>query len=155
MNILDSILRSRSPGLKGVIGGGFVCLLLVTVDQISIRFGLDGSQRIIDDALGGLLAGAIFYSYERHTFRMLSQRLRIIDLTNHHIRNALQPVMLVTYEPDEEKQLKVIDECVRRIDFALREVLPGRTSAPFTQRDRLPDHAWATRAEGSRTSVEN
>ena len=105
--------------------------LLSAADQLSIRFGLNRSQQMVDDLLGGLIAGSIFYLYERHRLRRFSEQLHVIDLMNHHIRNALQPLMFVTDEPEEKAQMKVVEECVRRIDWALREVLPGKSEEDF------------------------
>jgi hypothetical protein len=104
--------------------------LLIAADQISIRCGLSGSQRIADDLLGGLIAGCLFYLYERHRMRRLIERLRVIELMNHHIRNALQPLMFVTSQ-SEGNATKLVEECVQHIDWALREVLPGRSEEQF------------------------
>ncbi len=104
--------------------------LLVAADQISIRCGLDGSGRIADDLLGGLVAGSLFYLYERHRMHRLIERLRVIDLMNHHIRNALQPLMFVTSQ-SEADAMKLIEESVQYIDWALREVLPGKSQEQF------------------------
>jgi hypothetical protein len=100
--------------------------LLSAADRLSIHFGLDRSQQIVDDLLGGLIAGSIFYFYERHRLRRFSEQLQVIDLMNHHIRNALQPLMFVTDEPQGKARMKVVEECIHRIDWALREVLPGK-----------------------------
>ena len=105
--------------------------MLVVADQLSIQWGLDGERRIVDDVLGGLIAGAIFHLYERQRVRRLSEHLHLIDLANHHIRNALQPLMFVTYGSEGKGQTKVVDECVRRIDWALREVLAGKCDERF------------------------
>jgi hypothetical protein len=104
--------------------------LLIAADQISIRCGLGGSQRIADDLLGGLIAGSLFYLYERHRMRQLIERLGVIELVNHHIRNALQPLMFVTSQ-SEGNATKLVEECVQHIDWALREVLPGRSEEHF------------------------
>ena len=85
----------------------------------------------MDDLLGGLIAGAIFYLYECHRLRRLSEQLLVIDLMNHHIRNALQPLMFVADESEEKPRMKLVEECVRRIDWALREVLPGKSEERF------------------------
>lgn len=104
---------------------------LIAADQLSIRCGLEGSQRIVDDLLGGLIAASIFHLYERHRLRRLSEQLHVIDLMNHHIRNALQPLMLTPDESVGMAHVKLIEECVRHIDWALREVLPGKCKEPF------------------------
>jgi hypothetical protein len=63
--------------------------------------------------------------------RRFSEQVHVIDLMNHHIRNALQPLKFVTDEPEGKAQMKVVEECVRRIDWALREVLPGKSEEDF------------------------
>jgi len=44
---------------------------------------------------------------------------------NHHVRNALQPIMYSPYLKEQAEQVRIIQEGTRRIDWALREVLPG------------------------------
>ena len=105
--------------------------LLIAADQLSILSGIDESQRIADDLLGGLIAGSISYLYEHSRLCRLSEQLHVIDLMNHHIRNALQPLMFVPDESEGKTQVKLVAECVRRIDWALREVLPGKSEGDF------------------------
>lgn len=109
--------------------------LLIVADRLSVRWGLDGSQRIVDDILGGLIAGAIFHVYERHRLQRLRKQLHVINLMNHHIRNALQPLMFVPNESGGNVHVKLVEECVRRIDWALREVLPGKSEERFVLHD--------------------
>jgi hypothetical protein len=117
--------RNLSPAWQGAIAGLLVAALLVASDRLSVYYGLTESQRIVDDLLGGALAGIILFVYERHRERLLLQKLMTINLMNHHIRNALQLVVFVSHEPNRDQQTKLIDESVNRIDFALREILPG------------------------------
>jgi hypothetical protein len=105
--------------------------LLSAADRLSLHFGLDRSQQIADDLLGGLIAGSIFYLYERHRPRRFSENLHVIDLMNHHVRNALQPLMFVSDDPEGKAQTDLVEECVRHIDWALREVLPGKSEQDF------------------------
>ena len=81
----------------------------------------------MDDFLGGFIAASILYLYERHRLRKFNEHLHVIDLMNHHIRNALQPLMFLTYEPEGKARMKLVEHCVRRIDWALREVLPAKS----------------------------
>src|SRR3984957_3606542 len=131
MSLIESCKSQRSALPKATLLFILVAGLLTTADQLSMRYGLDGSQRMVDDLLGGLVAGSIFYLYERHRLRRLSEQLHVIDLMNHHIRNALQPLMLTPDESGGMAHVKLIEECVRRIDWALREVLPGKCKEPF------------------------
>jgi hypothetical protein len=112
--------------------------LLIAADQLSMRYGLDGSQRIVDDILGGVIAGAIFHLYERRRLQRLRERLQVIDLMNHHIRNALQPLMLVTYKSESSAQIRIVEDCARRIDWTLREILPGNSTERFVIPDSPP-----------------
>jgi len=133
--------------------------LLIVTDQISIHYGLSGSQRLADDLLGGLIAGLIFYFFERHRLKHLRERLRVIDLMNHHIRNALQPLMFMDYE--QRTSMRIVEGCVRRIDWALREVLPGKSNEPFVIRpgysleEAAKDRAWSSSSDANRSLAES
>jgi hypothetical protein len=131
MNLIESHKSQRSALWKATLLLILVAGLLITADQLSMRYGLKGSQRIVDDLLGGLIAGSIFYLYERQRLRRFSEQLHVIDLMNHHIRNALQPLVFLTLKPEARAQTKLVEECVRRIDWALREVLPGKSEEQF------------------------
>jgi hypothetical protein len=130
MNLSARQMPQRSLLWKASLLSILVSGLLIAADQISIRCGLDGSRRIADDLLGGLVAGSLFYLYERHRMRRLIERLRVIDLMNHHIRNALQPLMFVNSQ-SEGNAMRLVEECVQHIDWALREVLPGKSEEQF------------------------
>ncbi|MGA9508757.1 MAG: hypothetical protein WBV55_09040 [Candidatus Sulfotelmatobacter sp.] len=161
MNFNKSDQSWRSALWKPALLFVIVSALLIAADQLSLHFGLEGARRIVDDLLGGLIAGSIFHLYERQKARRLSEQLHLIDLTNHHIRNALQPLMFVAQGSEGKAQMKVVEECVRRIDWALREVLPGNSQEQFvahprasTRRNgltlRIQQPAWSSESEHSR-----
>jgi len=135
MNFAKSYKSQRSALWKATLLFTLVSGFLIAADQLSIRCGIDGSQRIVDDLLGGLIAGAIFYLYERHRLRRLSEQILVIDLMNHHIRNALQPLMFVPDESGGKAHVNLVEECVRHIDWALREVLPCKSEEQFATHD--------------------
>lgn len=116
---------------KAFLASLFVGGLLMVVDHLSMRAGLDESQRVIDDLVGGLIAGSILYVHERRRLRRLYENKRIDELANHHIRNALQLLAFVQYEPTEAAQKEIVDDCIRRIDRTLREILAGKSKEPF------------------------
>ena len=124
MNLFKSYKPPHPILRKATLLFVLVSAVLIAADRLSAAFGLSGWQRTGDDLLGGLIAAAIFHLYERRRVRRLRQRLHLIDLMNHHIRNAMQPLMFVTFEPGAAAQMKLVEECVRHIDWALREVLP-------------------------------
>jgi hypothetical protein len=51
--------------------------------------------------------------------------MHVIAEMNHHVRNALQPIMYSPYLKEQAEQVRTIQEGTRRIEWALREVLPG------------------------------
>lgn len=114
---------------RGIFGFGIgvAVFLLTAVLESSLRaFGIHGIWEWADNGIGALLAGTIVSLYERHIRRNQLARLRVIAEMNDHIRNALQPILLVAGEPvPPDQQLKVIRESVDRIQWALTDVLPA------------------------------
>ncbi|MGA3350041.1 MAG: hypothetical protein ABSC33_13540 [Candidatus Sulfotelmatobacter sp.] len=131
MNFLKRYKTERSLLRETALLLFLVFAILVAVDQLSIRCGLEGWQRIADDLLGGLIAASLFYLYERRMLRRFREQLLLIDLTNHHIRNALQPLMFVAFQEETAVQMRLVEECVDYIDWTLREVLPGKFQERF------------------------
>jgi len=50
----------------------------------------------------------------------------MIRLMNHHVRNALQVIYASSYSLNTEKDTTRVGEAVKRIEWALREVLPAQ-----------------------------
>lgn len=121
------------PGHKALLAGLLVFLLLFTTYQVSVHWNLTGEQSMLDDLLGGLLASLVVYIYEKNRLKSLQQKLLTIELMNHHIRNALQPLMFLEFESNKEEHVRAIGDCVTRIEFALREVLPGHSTEAFAE----------------------
>jgi hypothetical protein len=131
MNILNFHKTERSLLRAAVLLVLLVCGFLVLVDQLSIYWGLGIWQRVADDFTGGIIAASIFYLYERRARRQFHEQLHLVDLMNHHIRNALQPLMFVPFQPEAAVQKQLVEECVDHIDWALREILPGKSHERF------------------------
>ena len=64
------------------------------------------------------------YTYERQRSRLLSEKLRVIRDMNAFIRNELQ-VLYATLNAPEKSRIPAVERSVERIDWALRELLPG------------------------------
>jgi len=114
-----------APALRAVFAGIVVFLLLVLVDQLTVRFGLTSMQRFADDLLAGVIVGLLSFGVERRRDQYLAHRLQVISLMNHHVRNALQAIKFAHHT---EHHVRVIDDAVARIEWALREVLSGTVS---------------------------
>jgi len=121
----------RKPiSLKGralySFGLGFgIFLLGVTLRTLLDNLAVSGITALVDDLLIGILAGVLVFAYERHQHKLILERMRIISEMNHHVRNALQPIIYSPYLQEQAEQVRTIQEGTRRIEWALREVLPG------------------------------
>jgi hypothetical protein len=120
-----------NPSVRAVMYGALVLLFLVLTDQLSAYYGLAESQRVLDDSCGGIITGLLIYRIERNRTKYLNEKLKTIELMNHHVRNALQVIVDSAYLHGHSQQLEVIQKSVKRIDWALREILPGHTLDEF------------------------
>jgi hypothetical protein len=84
------------------------------------------SIAIIDDALIGIGAGLLVFLYERRLRQNIIRKLEVIRLMNHHVRNSLQVISFAASAPQQEELAKKVHNAVERIEWALREVLPGQ-----------------------------
>jgi hypothetical protein len=85
---------------------------------------IHGLLLYVDDLLVGILAGMMVFVYEERRHRMMSDKIRVIDEMNHHVRNALQAIAISTHVEEAEK-IGMLDDACKRIEWALREILPG------------------------------
>jgi hypothetical protein len=120
---VPSLLRRIS--LSFLLGFGLFLLgagLQIILQQHSItRVSI-----YLDDLVLGVLAGLMAFAYEHRRSRELRQKLAVISAMNHHVRNALQTISYVPYT-EQAKQILLIQQSVNRIQWALREILPGES----------------------------
>ena len=107
-----------------------IFVLGVSLRTLLDSWGVTGVAAAIDDMLIGLLAGVLVFAYERHQHKIIHEKMRVISEMNHHVRNALQPIMYSPYLKEQAEQVRIIQEGTRRIEWALREVLPGEDTTP-------------------------
>ncbi len=100
------------------------------------------SMDSFDDLLIGFLTAGVIFAYEQRRYRTTMEKIQMISAMNHHVRNALQAISYSPYA-EHEKQMKLIAESVSRIEWALREILPGE-AAPTDGAPSQPGHRPAT-----------
>jgi hypothetical protein len=118
---------------RAVYSFGLGCgifLLGVALRALLDNMGVSGVTALVDDLLIGILAGVLVFAYERHQHKLILEKMRVISEMNHHVRNALQPIMYSPYLQEQAEQVRTIQEGTRRIEWALREVLPGEGMIP-------------------------
>jgi len=90
--------------------------------------GLRSELTLVDEFLLGIFTAALVFLIEfshRRDREQLNEKLRTIELMNHHVRNALQAIIDSAYV---HGHLDEVRTSVDRISWALQEVLPGNTS---------------------------
>lgn len=119
----------------------FFVVLLVWVagfgfDRLLARDGATRTDILVaSNALTGIVAGFLFYSLtniERLRRNVMRERLRTIAEMNHHIRNSLQVITYASATRQDAESVEMIRNSVERIEWALREVLPGHVESPPT-----------------------
>lgn len=116
-----------------------VSLIGYALDRYLVRDGINRFQILmVSNALTGIVAGLLFYTLafnERMRRAQIHHRLNTIAEMNHHIRNALQVITYATATGKDSESMELIQSSVDRIEWALREVLPGdnSTGAPVEQ----------------------
>lgn len=114
-----------------------IFILGVGLRTLLDMLGVGGMPALIDDLLVGIVAGAMVFAYERHQHKLVLARMRVIAEMNHHVRNALQPIIYSPYLKEQAEQIRTIQEGTRRIEWALRQVLPGEVEpAPPESKSR-------------------
>ena len=132
--------------LAAVTAGAAVGLVDYAIDLWMSARGLHAEVTLLDELLLAIFTGALVLvielSHQRNQEQM-NEKLRTIELMNHHVRNALNVIVASVYVRGHDKQLDEIRTSVNRIEWALREILPGRvvdeyseTAAQKTRDDR-------------------
>ena len=111
--------------LKSVALGFFVFFFGSTLAAWLTLHNVHGFLAFVDNFMAGIAAGLMVLLYERWRQREVDKKLRTMRLMNHHVRNALQIISAASCSVDGTEQPTRVQDAVRRIEWALREVLPG------------------------------
>jgi 4-amino-4-deoxy-L-arabinose transferase-like glycosyltransferase len=125
MVVPSSRSRWAAPLRSMALGLGFFFLGSLS-DLWLQRHAASSSIALVDDALVGIGAGLLVLLYERRQRRNMIKRLEVIRLMNHHVRNSLQVISFAASAPQQQELADKVQEAVGRIEWALREVLPGQ-----------------------------
>jgi hypothetical protein len=106
-------------------------IAVYVVDMVMARIHLRPEATILDDLLLGLLAAVLVVSLEKQherEIRLQKARIGMIIEMNHHIRNALQSIVYASAGMEGENA-KAIRDASRRVEWALKEVLPAENAS--------------------------
>jgi len=124
----QSLIR---PAGTSLLLGLAVFVLSALLELALDKLGATGIGLLLDNLLIGLVAGGVVFAYELHRHKQVARQMRVIAEMNHHVRNALQPILYSPYLKEQAEQIRMIQLGTERIQWALDEVLPGN-------RDDLP-----------------
>ena len=129
------------PGNRDSRSGDLLLALSVVLVVTAIGIGFDwllskeGVTRfdilVLSNGLTGIAVGLLYLTLshmERERRAQVQQQLRTIAEMNHHIRNALQVIAYASASTDKTQSVELIGQSVTRIEWALREVLPGHVT---------------------------
>ena len=81
---------------------------------------------IMADALIGVGVGLLVLLYERRQRQNIIRKLEVIRIMNHHVRNSLQVISFAASSPERDELANEVQRAMERIEWVLREVLPGQ-----------------------------
>lgn len=120
-------LTVRSSRYAAYAFGLFVFAVGILLDFILIDVGAPRPLTLLfDDLMTGVAATFAAWFILRAEVRRRQQeiqRLHVLDEMNHHVRNALQIVVLHVYSM-EGPRAEELQQAVARIEWTLKEVLP-------------------------------
>ena len=103
-----------------------IFLLGALTENILHRYDIHGTWEWLDNVVTGLITGLVVFAYEQHRYEIIREKLHVIAAMNHHVRNALQPIVFLTGTTILHKeQVELLRESVNRIQWALTDILPG------------------------------
>jgi|SRR3954463_4977264 hypothetical protein len=118
----------RSVWFKTLVTLLAVSLVGILLDRLLVRDGFNRADLVIaSNVITGLFASLLVYRVSsRQQQQQESEQARLVMVmeANHHIRNALQSISLMAQMNADEKQMEMIRESIRRVDWVLREVIP-------------------------------
>lgn len=122
-----NFLSYRSTRIFAYVFGLLVFVVGILLDTFLIDIGASRPMTLlVDDFLTGAAAGVALWlvlRYEQRRRIAEAYRLQVLDETNHHVRNALQVMVLFSHSVGGQ-QGEQLRKAVDRIQWTLNEVLP-------------------------------
>src|ERR1700688_5293766 len=99
-------------------------LLFLEFDGITDRMPVEVLFGLVFAGLASKFVGGVYRNRKER-----SARLNFIWARNHQIRNALEGITPLAHPSKNQQSIRVIREEVDRIEWALKEILPGYHSS--------------------------
>lgn len=120
-------LNWMKPHRSSVLSAGTVAVLVMFFGYMSDRYAARHHISFgWDDAVLGVLVGVFVLVHEERRTRAMRCRLRMIRDMNCYVRNELQIIDILAAGDANADRMGMLQNCVEHIDWALRELLPGK-----------------------------
>jgi hypothetical protein len=123
----------RSAASSSLLVALAVGVLTFFSDVVLLSVTYSITLLVVDSILLGAMAGVVAWMYEQRHKRITAHKLEVVAQMNHLVRNDLEIIQYSAYATQNQEHIHRIDECLRRIDWALREVLPGEAPAKLAR----------------------
>jgi hypothetical protein len=122
---------------RAVLVGIVVAALGIAMDEAARVFEYPWFfERVLENVLEGLVIGLVVYWMSCLREKRIERRMKEIGFLNHHIRNAMQAIQLVTAQMPDTQQREAVDRCISRVVAALSRI--NREEDELTLESGLP-----------------
>jgi hypothetical protein len=120
--------------VAATVAGASLFVVSYAADYILYRLNIPQVQTLSNNIVIGILAAALMLlflrnKHEREAVNRAKERAIIVAEMNHHIRNAMTPLIVGVSSDDLYERLRTLDQATDRVDHVLTELLPTSGSA--------------------------
>jgi len=127
----------RNAITAAVVAAGVLFAVSYAADSVLDVLKIPAAATLSNNIAVGIFGAAVvlIFIYRRHraeTIARAKERAIIVAEMNHHIRNAMTPLILGVSSDDLTERLRTLDQATDRVDHVLTELLPtsGSTTKP-------------------------
>jgi hypothetical protein len=130
----------------------------VILDYLKVPAAATTANNVVIGLLGGAIVLIFLRNrHEREVMERAKERAIIVVEMNHHIRNAMTPLVLGVSSDDLGERLRTLDQATDRVDHVLTELLPtaGSAAKPRFFKEPAPTSAApVARARAAGSSID-
>ncbi|HEY0702815.1 MAG TPA: hypothetical protein VGD60_08620 [Candidatus Acidoferrales bacterium] len=127
----------RNAVIAASVAAGVLFAVSYAADSVLYFLNIPAAATIVNNVAIALFTAAVVLIFlHRHHQIDVTERAKeraiIIAEMNHHIRNAMTPLILGVSSDDITERLRTLDQATDRVDHVLTELLPtsGSTTKP-------------------------
>jgi hypothetical protein len=146
----------RNSVIAASVAAGVLFAVSYAADAILGVLNIPAAATITNNVAIAIIGAAVVLIFLRHRHQReivarAKERAIIVAEMNHHIRNAMTPLVLGVSSDDINERLRTLDQATDRVDYVLTDLLP---TAGSTGKPRFVGDAAAPVSAGPR-SVES